>query len=83
MGALLFSLIRVTNVKLINEKKCLKVNHPAYIEPRWCGSRISADCQQKLLFTKHDTRGRLLLVTFLEKQEHAEITFSLESVFVI
>ena len=41
-------------------------------------SRISADCQQKLLFTKRDTSGRFLLVTFLEKQKR-EITCLLES----
>ena len=35
----------------------IKANHLAYIEPSWYGSRISADCQQKLLFTKHDTGG--------------------------
>ena len=46
------------------------------------GSRISADCQQKLLFTKHDTSGRFLLVTFLEKQNRgwqAEIRRFLEN----
>ena len=32
-----------------------KANHLAYIVPSWYGSRISADCQQKLFFTKHDT----------------------------
>ena len=29
-----------------------KADHLAYVEPRWYGSRISADCHQKLLFTK-------------------------------
>ena len=46
-----------------------KTNHLAYTEPRWYGSRISTDCQQKLLFTKHDTSVRFLLVTFLEKKK--------------
>ena len=46
-----------------------KANHLAYIEPRWYRSRISADCQQKLHFTKPDTSGIFLLVTFLEKQK--------------
>ena len=36
----------------------VKANHLAYIEPRWFGSQIFADCQQKVLFTKHDTNGR-------------------------
>ena len=36
---------------------------------RLYGSRISADCQQKLLFKKYDTSGRFLLVTFFEKRE--------------
>ena len=44
-----------------------KANNLAHIEPRWYGIRIPADCQQKLLFTKLDTSGRFLLVTFLEK----------------
>ena len=35
----------------------IEANHLAYVEPRWYGSRISADCQQKLLFTNHDTSG--------------------------
>ena len=48
--------------------KLFKANHLAYLEPRWYGSRISADYQQKLLLTRHDTSGRFLLVTFLEKQ---------------
>ena len=52
----------------------IKANHLEYIEPRWYGSRISADCQQKLLFTKHDTSGRFLLVTFLEKQKKEDGT---------
>ena len=47
----------------------LKVNHLAYIEPRWYGSQISADCQQNLFSTKHDTSGRFLPVTFLEEQK--------------
>ena len=37
----------------------VKFIHLAYIEPRWYGNRIS-DCQQKLLFTKHNTSGRFL-----------------------
>ena len=40
-----------------------KANHLTYTEPRWYGSRISADCQHKLLFTKHDTSERFLLIT--------------------
>ena len=53
--------------RLINT--AIKANNLEYIEPRWYESRVSADCQQKLLFTKHDTSGRFLLVTFLEKQK--------------
>ena len=41
----------------------LKANHLTYIERRWYGSRISADYQQKLLLTRHDTSRRFLLVT--------------------
>ena len=53
-------------------KILFKANHLAYIEPMWYGSRISTDCQQKLLFTKHDTSGRFLLTTFLEKQKRGD-----------
>ena len=52
------------------------------LKPIIKGSRISADCQQKLLFTKHDTSGKFLLVTFLEKQNRgwqAEIRRFLEN----
>ena len=35
----------------------LKASHLAYIELRWYGSQIHADCQQKLPFKKHDTSG--------------------------
>ena len=55
-------------------RKLLKANHLAYIAPRWYGSRISADCQQKLLFTKHDTSEKFLQVTFLEKQKKEDVT---------
>ena len=55
-----------------NFKLSIKANHLAYIESRWYGSRISADCQQKFLFTKHDTSGRFLLVTFFEKQKRED-----------
>ena len=58
--------------KLKDNKKLVNANHLAYIEPSWCGSRISADCQQKLLFTKHDTSGRFLLVTFLREESLLE-----------
>ena len=51
-----------------------KANHLAYIEPKWYGSRIYANCQQKLLFTRHDTSGRFLLVTFLEMQKREDGT---------
>ena len=54
--------------------KLFKANHLAYLEPRWYGSRISADYQQKLLLTRHDTSGRFLLVTFLEKQNREDGT---------
>ena len=52
----------------------IKAIHLACIEPRWYGSHISADCQQKLLFTKHDTGGRFLLATCLEKQKREDGT---------
>ena len=63
----------------------VKANDLAYIEPRWYGNRISTDCHQNLLFTKHDTSGRFLLVTFLEKQNrgrHAEVTCMLGRDFI-
>ena len=64
-----FSMLHLrTKSKYRFTQNFLKANHLAYIESRWYGSRISADCQQKLRFTKHDTSGRFLLVTFLEKQ---------------
>ena len=50
----------------MKDLKNVTANHLAYIETRWHGSRISADCQQKLLFANHDTSGRFLLVTFLK-----------------
>ena len=59
----------------------VKANHLAYIEPRWFGSQIFADCQQKVLFTKHDTNGRFLLVTFLEKQKREDDTQRYKSVY--
>ena len=54
-------------------RKLLKANHLAYIAHIY-GSRISADCQQKLLFTKHDTSEKFLQVTFLEKQKKKDVT---------
>ena len=48
----------------------VKANHLAYIEPRWSGSRISAECQQNRLSLKDDTSGRFLLVTFIEEQKN-------------
>ena len=59
----------------------VKANHLAYIEPRWFRSQIFADCQQKVLFTKHDTNGRFLLVTFLEKQKREDDTQRYKSVY--
>ena len=53
-------------------QKFIKVNNLAYIEPRWYGDRIYANCQQKLLFTKQNTSGRFLEVTFLEKQKRED-----------
>ena len=47
----------------------LKANHLAYIELRCYGSWVFADCQQNFLLSKHDTSGRFLLVTFLDKQK--------------
>ena len=43
--------------------------HLAYMEPRWYGSQISADCQQNLLSLKHGTSGRYLLVNFLRNRK--------------
>ena len=60
--------------KLRNIYFPFKANHLAYVEPRWYGSQISAACQQKLFLTKHDTSGRFLLVTFLEKRENGTLT---------
>ena len=57
----------------------IKANHLAYIKPRWYGSRISADCQQKLLLRRHDTSGRFLLVTSLEKQKRENGTQMIET----
>ena len=47
----------------------IKANHLVYIVPRWCGSRIYADCQQKLFSLRHDSGARILLVTFLAEQK--------------
>ena len=52
----------------------LKANYLAHIDPRWYGSRISADCQQNLLSPKHDTGGRFLLVNFLKEQKREDNT---------
>ena len=52
----------------------LKANHLAYIEPRWYGSRISADCQQNLISLKHDTSERFLPVTFLKERKGKDDT---------
>ena len=50
---LFYVLKKITLFKLV----LFKATHLAYIVPSWYGSRISADCQQKLFFTKHDTGG--------------------------
>ena len=52
----------------------IKANHLIYIEPRWYGSRVSAECQQNLLSPKHDTSRRFLLVTFFEEQKREDDT---------
>ena len=55
-----YSNLNIENIDDIDYRhgnNVLKANHLAYIEPSWYGSRISADCQQKLLSTKHDTGG--------------------------
>ena len=52
----------------------LKVNHLAYIAPRWYGSRISADSQQNLLSLKYDTSRRFLLITSLGEQKKEYVT---------
>ena len=51
----------------------IKANHLAYIESRWYGSRISADCQHNLL-SKHDSSGRFLPVNFLKKHKREDYT---------
>ena len=56
----------------MKDLKNVTANHLAYIETRWYGSRISADCQQKLLFANHGTSGRFLLVTFLKTQNRED-----------
>ena len=45
-----------------------KANRLACIASRWYGSRFSADFQQKLFLSKHDTGGRFLLVTLLRNR---------------
>ena len=52
----------------------IKANHLRYIVPSWYGSRISADCQQKLFSLEHDVSWRFLLVTFLEEQKREDCT---------
>ena len=47
-------------------------DHLAYIKPRWCGSRISADCQQNLLSTKHGTSEKYLHSNFSRRTEERE-----------
>ena len=56
----------------MKDLKNVTANHLAYIETRWYGSRISADCQQKLLVANHDTSGRFLLVNFLKTQNRED-----------
>ena len=50
-------------------KFALIANHLAYIEPRWYRSQISADSQQNLISTKHDSSGTFLLVIFLKNRK--------------
>ena len=54
----------------------VKANYLLHIAPSWNGSRISTDCQQKLILSAHDTGGRFLLVTSWRKKrgQHEEIT---------
>ena len=58
---------------ILSFQETLKANHLAYIAPRLYGSRFSADCPQKLFSSKHDTWGRILLVTSRteERPQHA------------
>ena len=49
--------------------KTVKASHLVYIVPRWYGSRIYADCQQKLFSSVPDTDGRILLVPFVAEQK--------------
>ena len=37
--------------------KQFKAKHLVYVGPRWYGSRIYVDCQQKLFSSEHDTGG--------------------------
>ena len=46
----------------------IKANHLGHVVPRWYGSRIFADCQQKLFPSEYDTGRRFLLVPFLAEQ---------------
>ena len=63
-------LIFLGDLNELNEPSNLfKANDLAYIWPRWYGGQISADCQQRLLFTKRDTSWRFLLINFLEKED--------------
>ena len=55
-----------------SKEKRFKANDLVYIES-WCyGSRISADCQQKLFSPKPDASGRFLPITFLKKQKRED-----------
>ena len=40
-------------VEFITKSNLVKASHLVYIEPRWCGSRIYADCQQMLFSSDH------------------------------
>ena len=56
--------------------KNVKANHVVSIALNQNWSRISADCQQKLISSEYDTGKRFLLITFGEqkRERHAEIT---------
>ena len=65
--------VRNENDRPYNDFVYLKA-YKAYMELRWYGSQISADCQQNLLSLKHDTSRRFLLVIFLKEQKREDDT---------
>ena len=72
VAATLLSGLRTSTI--VHSSNIVRAIHLAYIESRWYGSRISADCQENLLSPKHDTSGRFLVVIFLKEQKRWDNT---------